>query len=172
MNKYNNVLILEQIENNKIDNTSKHISLCACNDANIYISLPTARYKLLHNDLAVISGAYFLYLQVDKDSSSKLLYPIKDTDINKVKDFFNYWSQDKLLEMKLEKWNSFCEFWSTVLDFVRDNIDLVDNKATYEFHSDHYNDGSGYVFNNFDIHLGKDYFGSKSEIGEGYYVGI
>lgn len=169
MNNDINVLVLEQITDNQSKKVRDSIKLRAFNDANIYLSLPTATYKLLHNDLVVISGVSFLYLQVDKDSDSKLLFPIKDTDTNKVKDFFNYWSKDKLLEMNKGKWNSFCEFWITVLDFVRDNIDLDNNKVTYEFHSDHYNDGDGYVFNNFDIHLGEEYFGSKEELGEQYY---
>lgn len=169
MNKNINELVIEQAVDKQSKKVRDSIKLRACNDANIYLSLPTATYRLLHNDLVVISGVSFLYLQVDKDSNSKLLFPIKDTDINKVKDFFNYWSKDKLSEMKMENWNSFCEFWITVFDFVRDNINLEDNKVTYEFHSDHYDDRTGYVFNNFDIHLGEEYFGSKEELGEQYY---
>lgn len=53
--------------------------------------------------------------------------------------------------------------------FIEDNIDLANNKVTYEYHSSHLDDGDGDVFNHFDIHLGEEYFGSEEELGENYY---
>ena len=41
--------------------------------------------------------------------------------------------------------------------------------VTYKYHSSHFDDGDGDVFNHFDIHLGENYFGSKDEMGIEYY---
>ena len=52
-----------------------------------------------------------------------------------------------------------------MFQFVEDNIDLANNNITYEYHSSHFDDDLNY----FDIHLGESYFGSREELGVGYY---
>ena len=167
MNK--DTLILEQITDKNTKLVKSKIELYANDDGKVYLSLPTATYELMYNEVIKFSDMNFLYYFVDKNSKSKVLFPLTDSQVGKVEDFFDYWSQDRLVEMKMEKWNRFCGFWITVFDFVRDNINLEDNKVTYESRSHYYNDGDGGVFNNFDIYLGEEYFGSKEELGEQYY---
>lgn len=112
---------------------------------------------------------YYLSCDVGGDVGRGILYPLDDTQVDDVDAFFDYWSDKRLLELKQAKWNSFCKYWQTVFKFVEDNIDLDNNNITYEYHSSHYDDGDGDVFNHFDIHLGEEYFGSKEKLGEKYY---
>ena len=167
MNK--DTLILEQITDKNTKLVKSKIALYANDDGSIYLSLPTATHELMYNEVIKFSDMNFLYCFVDEDSRSKVLFPLKDSQVDKVEDFFDYWTDKRMLELKQAKWNSFCEYWQIVFKFVEDNINLASNNVVYEYHSSHYEDGDGDVFNYFDIHLGENYFGSKEELGEDYY---
>ena len=166
MNK--DTLILEQIIDKNIKLIKSKIVLYANDDGKVYLSLPTATHELMYNEVIKFSDMNFLYCFVDEDSKSKVLFPLKDSQVGGVEDFFDYWTDKRLLEIKQAKWSSFCEYWQIVFKFVEDNIDLTNN-ITYEYHSSHYDDGDGDVFNHFDIRLGESYFGSKEEMGIEYY---
>ena len=166
MNK--DTLILEQITDKNTKLVKSKIELYANDDGKVYLSLPTVTHELMYNEVITFDARHFLYCRVDKDSKSKVLFPLSDNQVGKVEGFFDYWTNKRLLELKQAKWNSFCEYWQIVFKFVEENIDLANN-VTYEYHSSHFDDGDGDVFNHFDIHLGENYFGSKEELGEYYY---
>lgn len=166
MNK--DTLIIEQITDKNTMLVKSNIQLYANDDGKVYLSLPTVTHELMYNEVIRFSDISFLYCRIDKDSKSKVLFPLKDSQVGKVEDFFDYWTDKRLLELKQAKWSSFCEYWQIVFKFVEDNIDLTNN-ITYEYHSSHFDDGDGVVFNHFDIHLGEEYFGSEEELGEDYY---
>lgn len=161
-------LTLEQIVDKNTNQPKSKVELYANDDGKVYLSLPTVTHELMYNEVIRFSDMSFLYCFVDEDSKSKVLFPLKDSQVDKVEDFFDYWTDKRLLEFKQDKWNSFCEYWQIVFKFVEDNIDLTNN-ITYEYHSSHYDDGDGDVFNHFDIRLGESYFGSKEEMGIEYY---
>lgn len=163
MNK--GTLILEKITDKDTKLVKSKIELYANDDGKVYLSLPTVTHELMYNEVITFDSRGFLYCRIDKDSKSKVLFPLSDSQVGKVEDFFEYWTNNRLLEFKQTKWNSFCEYWQIVFKFVEDNIDLDDNKITYEYHSSHFDDDLNY----FDIHLGESYFGSKEELGVGYY---
>ena len=163
MNK--DTLILEQITDKSTKLVKSKIKLYASDDGKVYLSLPTVTHELMYNEVIPFDSRHFLCCRIDKDSKSKVLFPLSDSQVGKVEDFFRYWSDKRLLELKQAKWNSFCEYWQIVFKFVEDNIDLANNNITYEYYSSHYDDDLNY----FDIHLGEDYFGSKEELGVGYY---
>ena len=163
MNK--GTLTLEQITDKNTKLIKSKIELYANDDGKVYLSLPTVTHELMYNEVIKFSDMNFLYCFVDKDSKSKVLFPLKDSQVDKAEDFFNYWTDKRLSELKQAKWNSFCEYWQIVFKFVEDNIDLANNKVTYEYHSSHHSDDLNY----FDIHLGEEYFGSKKEMGIEYY---
>lgn len=167
MNK--DTLILEQLVDKNTKLVKSKIELYANNDGRVYLSLPTVTNELMYNEVIRFSDMSFLYCRIDKDSKSKVLFQLTDSQVDKVEDFFDYWTDKRLLELKQAKWNSFCEYWQIVFKFVEDNIDLANNNVTYEYHSSHFDDGDGDVFNHFDIHLGEEYFGSEEELGESYY---
>ena len=163
MNK--DTLTLEQITDKSTKLVKSKIMLYANDDGKVYLSLPTVTHELMYNEVIKFSDMNFLYCFVDKDSKSKVLFPLKDSQVDGVEDFFDYWTDKRLSELKQAKWNSFCEYWQIVFKFVKDNIDLANNNVTYKYYSSHHSDDLNY----FDIHLGKDYFGSKEELGDKYY---
>ena len=165
MNKH--TLILEQITDKNTKLVKSKIELYANDDGKLYLSLPTVTHELMYNEVITFDSRHFLYCRIDKDSKSKVLFPLSDSQVGKVEDFFNYWTDKRLLELKQAKWNSFCEYWQIVFKFVEDNIDLANNNITYEYHSSYHDDDGGLSY--FDIHLGENYFGSKEELGVGYY---
>ena len=163
MNK--DTLILEQITDKSTKLVKSKIKLYANDDGKVYLTLPTATHELMYNEVITFDSRYFLYCSIDKDSKGKVLFPLSDSQVGKVEDFFNHWTDKRLSELKQAKWNSFCDYWQTVFKFVKDNIDLANNNITYEYHSSHHSDDLNY----FDIHLGEGYFGSKEELGDNYY---
>lgn len=163
MNK--DTLILEQIIDKSTKLVKSKIQLYANDDGKVYLSLPTATHELMYNEVIKFSDMNFLYCFIDENSKSKMLFPLTDSQVGKVEDFFDYWTDKRLLELKQAKWNSFCEYWQIVFKFIEDNIDLANNNITYEYHSSHHTDDLNY----FDIHLGESYFGSKEELGVGFY---
>ena len=163
MNK--DTLILEQITDKNTKLVKSKIELYANDDGKVYLSLPTVTHELMYNEVITFDSRHFLYCRVDKDSKSKVLFPLSDNQVGKVEGFFDYWTNKRLLELKQAKWNSFCEYWQIVFKFIEDNIDLANNNITYEYHSSHHTDDLNY----FDIHLGESYFGSKEELGVGFY---
>ena len=163
MNK--DTLILEQITDKNTKLVKSKIELYANDDGKVYLSLPTVTHELMYNEVIKFSDMNFLYCFVDEDSKSKVLFQLTDSQVGKVEDFFDYWTDKRLLELKQAKWNSFCEYWQIVFKFVEDNIDLANNNITYEYYSSRYDDDLNY----FNIHLGKNYFGSKEKLGEDYY---
>lgn len=163
MNK--DTLILEQITDKNTKLVKSKIVLYANDDGKVCLSLPTVTHELMYNEVIKFSDMNFLYCCIDKDSKSKVLFPLTYSQVGKVEDFFDYWTDKRLLELKKAKWKSFCEYWQIVFKFVEDNIDLDSNKITYEYHSSHHSDDLNY----FDIHLGEEYFGSKEALGDSYY---
>lgn len=158
-------LILEQITDKSTKLVKSKIQIYANDDGKVYLSLPTVTHEFMYNEVITFDSRHFLYCRVDKDSKSKVLFPLSDSQVGKVEDFFNHWTDKRLLGLKQAKWNSFCEYWQIVFKFVEDNIDLANNNITYEYHSSHHTDDLNY----FDIHLGESYFGSKEELGVGFY---
>ena len=163
MNK--DTLILEQITDKSTKLVKSKIELYANDDGKVYLSLPTVTHELMYNEVITFDYRYFLYCRIDKDSKSEALFPLSNSQVGKVENFFDYWTDKRLLELNQDKWNSFCEYWQIVFKFVEDNIDLANNNITYEYHSSHYDDDLNY----FDIHLGESYFGSKEKLGDNYY---
>lgn len=163
MNK--DTLILEQITDKSTKLVKSKIELYANDDGKVYLSLPTVTHELMYNEVITFDSRGFLYCRIDKDSKSKVLFPLSDNQVGKVGDFFDYWTDKRLLEIKQAKWNSFCEYWQIVFKFVEDSIDLANNSVTYEYYSSHYDDDLNY----FDIHLGGNYFGTKEQMGLEYY---
>lgn len=98
MNK--DILILEQITDKSTKLVKSKIQLYANDDGKVYLSLPTATYELMYNEVIKFSDMDFLYCFVDEDSKSKVLFPLKDSQVDKVEDFFDYWTDKRLLELK------------------------------------------------------------------------
>ena len=163
MNK--DTLILEKITDKSTKLVRSKIVLYANDDGKVYLSLPTVTHELMYNEVITFDSRGFLYCRIDKDSKSKVLFPLSGNQVGKVEGFFDYWTDKRLSELKQAKWNSFCEYWQIVFKFIEDNIDLANNNITYEYHSSHHTDDLNY----FDIHLGESYFGSKEELGVGFY---
>ena len=98
MNK--DTLILGQIVDKDTKLVKRKIELCANDDGKVYLSLPTATYELMYKEVIKISDMNFLYFRIDKDSKSKVLFPLSDSQVGKVEDFFDYWTDKRLLELK------------------------------------------------------------------------
>lgn len=112
MNK--DTLILEQIIDKNTKRVKSKVELYANDDGKVYLSLPTVTHELMYNEVIRFSDMSFLYCRIDKDSKSKVLFPLTDSQVDRVEDFFDYWTDKRLLELKQAKWNSFCEYWSTL----------------------------------------------------------
>lgn len=97
MNK--DTLILEQIIDKSTKLVKSKVKLYANDDGKMYLSLPTATHELMYNEVIKFSDMNFLYCFVDEDSKSKVLFPLKDSQVGKVEDFFNYWTDKRLLEL-------------------------------------------------------------------------
>lgn len=98
MNK--DTLILEQIVDKNTNLVKSKIVLYANDDGKLYLLLPTVTHELMYNEVIRFSDMSFLYCYVDKGSKSKVLFPLKDSQVDKVEDFFNYWTDKRLLELK------------------------------------------------------------------------
>ena len=98
MNK--DILILEQIVDKNTNLAKSKIGLYANDDGKIYLSLPTASHELMYNEVITFDSRGFLYCCIDKDSKSKVLFPLSDSQVGKVEDFFDYWTDKRLLELK------------------------------------------------------------------------
>ena len=98
MNK--DTLILEQITDKSTKLVKSKIELYANDDGKVYLTLPTATYELMYNEVIKFSNMNFLYCFVDKDSKSKVLFQLKDRQVDEVEDFFGYWTDKRLLEIK------------------------------------------------------------------------
>ena len=98
MNK--DILILEQITDKNTKIVKSKIGLYANDDGKVYLTLPTATYELMYNEVIKFSNMNFLYCFVDKDSKSKVLFQLKDRQVDEVEDFFGYWTDKRLLEIK------------------------------------------------------------------------
>ena len=90
MNK--DTLILEQITDKNTKLVKSKIVLYTNDDGKVYLSLPTATYELMYNEVIKFSDMNFLYCFVDEDSKSKVLFPLKDSQVDGVEDFFDYWT--------------------------------------------------------------------------------
>ena len=167
MNK--ETLILEQITDKNTKLVKSKIVLYANDDGKVYLLLPTTTLRVTNNQVMRYGEIYYLSCDVGEDVGRDILYPLDDTQVDDIDAFFNYWTDKRLLEIKQAKWNSFCEYWQIVFNFVEDNIDLSSKNVSYEYHSSHYDYEDGDVLNYFDIHLGENYFGSKEELGDSYY---
>lgn len=88
MNK--DTLILEQLVDKNTKLVKSKIELYANNDGKVYLSLPTATHELMYNEVIKFSDMSFLYCRIDKDSKSKVLFPLSDSQVGKVEDFFDY----------------------------------------------------------------------------------
>lgn len=163
MNK--ETLILEQITDKNTKLVKSKIVLYADDDGKVYLSLPTTTLRVTNNQVMRYGEIYYLSCDVGEDVGRDILYPLDDTQVDVIDAFFNYWTDKRLLELKQAKWDSFCEYWQLVFKFIEDNIDLANNKVTYEYYSSYYDDDLNY----FDIHLGENYFGSKEDMGIEYY---
>ena len=90
MNK--DTLILEQITDKNTKLVKSKIELYTNDDGKVYLSLPTVTHELMYNEVIKFSDMNFLYCFVDKDSNSKVLFPLKGSQADKVEDFFDYWT--------------------------------------------------------------------------------
>ncbi len=98
MNK--DTLILEQITNKNTNLVKSKIVLYANDDGKLYLLLPTATHELMYNEVIKFSDMNFLYCFVDEDSKSKVLFQLKGRQVDGVEDFFDYWTNKRLLELK------------------------------------------------------------------------
>lgn len=98
MNK--STLILEQIIDKSTKLVKSKVELYASDDGKLYLSLPTVTHELMYNEVIKFSDMNFLYCFVDEDSKSKVLFQLKDRQIDEVEDFFDYWTDKRLLELK------------------------------------------------------------------------
>lgn len=98
MNK--DTLTLEQIVDKSTKLVKSKIELYANDDGKVYLSLPTVTHELMYNEVIRFSDMSFLYCYVDKDSKCKLLFPLSDSQAGGVEDFFDYWTDKMLLELK------------------------------------------------------------------------
>ena len=98
MNK--DTLILEQIIDESTKLVKSKIELYANDDGKVCLSLPTVTHELMYNEVLSFDSRGFLYCRIDKDSKSKVLFPLSDSQEGKVEDFFDYWTDKRLLELK------------------------------------------------------------------------
>ena len=126
MNK--GTLILEQIIDRHTKLVESKIELYINDDGKVCLALPTVTHELMYNEVITFDARH-LYCRIDKDSKSKVLFPLSDSQEGKVEGFFDYWTDKRLLELKQAKWDSFCEYWQIIFKFVEDNIDLANNKC-------------------------------------------
>lgn len=90
MNK--DILILEQITDKNTNQPKSKVELYANGDGKVYLSLPTVTHELMYNEVITFDSRWFLYCRIDKDSKSKVLFPLSDSQVDKVEDFFDYWT--------------------------------------------------------------------------------
>lgn len=90
MNK--GTLILEQITDKNTKLVKSKLELYANDDGKVYLSLPTVTHELMYNEVITFDSRCFLYCRIDKDSKSKVLFPLSDSQVSKVEDFFEYWT--------------------------------------------------------------------------------
>ena len=93
-------LILEQITDKSTKLVKSKIVLYANDDGKVYLSLPTTTHELMYNEVIKFSDMNFLYCFVDENSKSKVLFQLKDGQVDEVGDFFDYWTDKRLLEIK------------------------------------------------------------------------
>ena len=93
-------LILEQITDKNTKLVKSKIGLYANDDGKVYLSLPTATHELMYNEVITFDSRGFLYCCIDKDSKSKVLFPLSDSQVGKVEGFFDRWTDKRLLELK------------------------------------------------------------------------
>ena len=93
-------LILEQITDKNTKLVKSKIELYANDDGKVYLSLPTVTHELMYNEVITFDSRHFLYCCIDKDSKSKVLFPLSDSQVGKAEDFFEYWTDKRLLELK------------------------------------------------------------------------
>ena len=98
MNK--DTLTLEQITDKNTKLVKSKIELYANDDGKVYLSLPTATHEIMYNEVIKFSDMNFLYCRIDKDSKSKVLFPLSDRQVGKVEDFFDYYTDKRLSELK------------------------------------------------------------------------
>lgn len=98
MNK--DALILEKITDKYTNLVKIKIMLYANDDGKLYLLLPTATHELMYNEVIKFSDMNFLYCFVDEDSKSKVLFQLKDSQVDGVEDFFDYWTDKRLSELK------------------------------------------------------------------------
>ena len=98
MNK--DTLTLEKIVDKNTKLVKSKIELYANDDAKVYLSLPTVTHELMYNEVITFDSRHFLYCRIDKESKSKVLFPLSDSQVGKVEDFFNRWTDKRLLELK------------------------------------------------------------------------
>lgn len=98
MNK--DTLVLEQIVDKNTKLAKSKIGLYANDDGKIYLSLPTVTHELMYNEVITFDSRHFLYCHIDKDSKSKVLFPLTDSQVGKVEVFFDYWADKRLSELK------------------------------------------------------------------------
>lgn len=93
-------LILEKITDKSTKLVKSKIGLYANDDGKVYLTLPTVTHELMYNEVITFDSRHFLYCRVDKDSKSKVLFPLSDSQVSKAEDFFDYWTDKRLLELK------------------------------------------------------------------------
>ena len=98
MNK--DTLILEKIIDKSTKLVKSKVELHVNYDGKVYLSLPTVTHELMYNEVLSFDSRGFLYCRIDKDSKSKVLFPLTDSQEGKVEDFFDYWTAKRLLELK------------------------------------------------------------------------
>lgn len=98
MNK--DTLTLEQIIDKSTKLVKSKIALYANDDGKVYLSLPTAPHELMYNEVITFDARHFLYCRIDKESKSKVLFPLSDSQVGKVEDFFRYWTDKRMLELR------------------------------------------------------------------------
>ena len=103
MNK--DTLILEQIIDKSTKLVKSKIELYANDDGKVYLSLPTATHELMYNEVIKFSDMNFLYCFVDENSKSKVLFQLKDSQVDEVEYFFDYWTDKRLSELKQTVWH-------------------------------------------------------------------
>lgn len=124
------------LESFTYDNKEYTTKLIVGDDGVIYLKLPESCHILVSNEVEAVGDMTFLLAYIHKGSRSKMLTPVKENKEGEVRDFFRYWTNKRLLEVKNKKWLSFLDFWRFTLDWIDSNIDITD--VTYQLYfTDH-----------------------------------
>lgn len=109
-----------------------NVKLVVSDEGKINLNLFSQFYKVAYHGLQHFGDMSFIMAYSGEGSRTKIFFPIKLSIEPDIVEFFDYWNEEKLNELKGTKAKSFLSYLNYCLDFIRDNVDVEGLKPTYK----------------------------------------